>query len=170
MHFFHNPETRWRFKRPHLYQLPAYQDPRTDSYRHRDPMFRVHNGPPDDRYLSPYDGHIAKLHVQATDELYDGPGTTTWRRTYVRNVAPLSRRIATWPIDFAVDPKSWKDWAMVIMRFIPASLILVFCVSDVFPLCYEGRVSSSTVRCRWKGFTKMFLSSDTQIFHLRVFP
>lgn len=81
-------------------------------------------GPTDDRYLSPFDGHLAKLHVQSTDELYQGQGNTTWRRTYVRSVATWVERLATWPIDFSVDPQSWKDWGMVLLRFIPASLVL----------------------------------------------
>ena len=84
----------------------------------------------DDRYISPYDGHLAKLHVQATDQLYDSQGTTTWRRTYIRSVAPMSFRIATWPIDFAVDPQSWKDWGIIFLKFIPASFALTFFVSN----------------------------------------
>jgi hypothetical protein len=127
-HFF-NPDTRYRFKYPHLYQLPAYQYDSIQSYRHRDSMGRVSNNQMDDRYLSPWDGHLAKLHVQATDALYDAPGTTTWRRTYIRNVAPLNVRIATWVIDFSDDPNSWKDWGWILLRFIPSSFALTFFVS-----------------------------------------
>jgi hypothetical protein len=126
---FFNPATRWRFKKPHLYQLPEFQYDDGRSYRHRDSMGRVFTGPIDDRYLSPWDGHLAKLHVQCTDQLYDGPGTTTWRRTYIRKVAPLNVRIATWVIDFSADPKNWKDWGMILLRFIPSSFALTFFVS-----------------------------------------
>jgi hypothetical protein len=111
-----------------LYQQPAFQYDSNQNYRHRDGMDRVCVFQMDDRYLSPYNGHLAKLHVQATDQLYDDQGTTTWRRTYIRSVAPLSNRIATWPIDFAVDPQSWKDWGIILLKFIPASFALTFCV------------------------------------------
>jgi hypothetical protein len=93
-------------------------------------MDRVRVFQMDDRYLSPYNGHLAKMHVQATDQLYDGQGTTTWRRTYIRSVAPMSNRIATWPIDFVVDPQSWKDWGIILLKFIPASFALTFCASN----------------------------------------
>lgn len=127
-HFF-NPDTRYRFKKPHLYQPPEFRYDPSQSYRHRDSMNRVFNGPMDDRYLSPWDGHLAKLHVQATDELYNAMGTTTWRRTYIRNVAPMNVRIATWVIDFSTDPQSWRDWWLMLLRFIPSSLALTFLVS-----------------------------------------
>src|SRR2546430_17409508 len=32
---------------------------------------RILNGPEEDRYLSPYDGHLSKLVVQAVDDVYD---------------------------------------------------------------------------------------------------
>ncbi|KAH7323492.1 hypothetical protein BKA65DRAFT_567230 [Rhexocercosporidium sp. MPI-PUGE-AT-0058] len=136
-HFF-DLDTRFRFKYPHLYQLPAFQYGSSQSCRHRDSMHRVFTGPLDDRYLSPWDGHLAKLHVQATDELYDAPGTTTWRRTYIRSVAPLNVRIATWVIDFSADPKSWKDWGLILLRFVPASFALTFLVlgQDSMPIKY----------------------------------
>lgn len=92
-------------------------------------MSRVLTGPMEDKYLSPYDGRLVKLHVQTTDELYNAPGTTTWRRTYIRNVAPMNVRIATWTIDFSNDPQSWKDWGMILLRFIPSSFVLTFFVS-----------------------------------------
>lgn len=92
-------------------------------------MMRVYTGPVDDRYLSPWDGHLAKLYIQATDGLYDSHGTTTWRRTYIRNVAPWNVRIATWPIDSAIDAESWKDWGIVLLKFIPCSFLLTFFVS-----------------------------------------
>jgi len=92
-------------------------------------MNRVLTVPVDDRYIHPLDGHLAKLYVQATDQLYDSQGTTTWRRTYIRNVAPRNVRIATWPIDFSINPQSWKDWGIILLRFIPSSFALTFFVS-----------------------------------------
>jgi len=43
----------------------------------------------DDRYLSPYDGKIKRLVVQATDDIYDNTENGTWRRTFIRNISPF---------------------------------------------------------------------------------
>jgi hypothetical protein len=64
------------------------------TYRHIDWFEREHVGDYDDRYLSPYDGKISKLVVQAVDEIYDNTTNNTWRRTFVRNISPLYLRIA----------------------------------------------------------------------------
>jgi len=128
LHFF-DAETRFRFKQPSLYKKPSFRYDTPNKYRHRDAKDRVEVQAMDDRYLSPYNGHLAKLHVQATDHLYESGATTTWRRTYIRNVAPLNRRIATWVIDFSIDPQSWKDWGWILLKFIPSSCALTFLVS-----------------------------------------
>lgn len=127
---YSDPRTKWRWKKPHLYQQPAleYNDQQR-RHRHRDGKDRVSEFTMDDRYLSPSDGHLAKLHAQATDYIYEQGGTVTWRRTYIRSVAPWGHRVATWPIDSEIDPQSWKDWSIIILKFIPASLALTFVVS-----------------------------------------
>ncbi|KAH8646611.1 hypothetical protein BGZ60DRAFT_535595 [Tricladium varicosporioides] len=154
LHFF-DGETKFRFKWPHLYQLPAFQYDTPHSFRHRDSMMRVYTGPVDDRYLSPWDGHLAKLHVQATDGLYDSHGTTTWRRTYIRNVAPWNVRIATWPIDSAIDAESWKDWAIVLLKFIPCSFLLTFFVLGKDTVVIRDHLRFAPFPYKFHGYLKV---------------
>ncbi len=54
-------------------------------------------------YISSWDGKASKLVVQATDEIYDNDITSTYRRTFIRNVAPRFLRLANWPYSH-VDP------------------------------------------------------------------
>lgn len=60
-------------------------------------MDREWTGDYDDRYISAWDGKISKLVVQAVDDVYDSTPNSTWRRTFVRNVAPYYLRLANWP-------------------------------------------------------------------------
>lgn len=52
----------------------------------------------DDRYISSTDGKVKKLVVQAVDDIYDNDTNSTWRRTFIRNMAPLYLRLANWPL------------------------------------------------------------------------
>jgi hypothetical protein len=72
------------------------------------------------------------MYVACVDDIYEGPGTSTWKRTYVRKVAPLKVRIATWIIDFSYDPQSWEDWGIMVLRTFPAALAMALVVS--FPV------------------------------------
>lgn len=54
-------------------------------------------------YISSWDGKVSKLVVQAVDDIYDNHVTTTYRRTFIRNIAPLYLRLANWPFNH-VDP------------------------------------------------------------------
>ena len=127
-HTFH------RWKNPHHIKLPGYQYPSAAKYRHRDFAGRVREEPYGDRYLHHYNGELRKLIVACTDEIFEGPDTTTWRRTYVRKVSPLTVRLATWVIDFSYDPQSWNDWWVMLLRAFPAALAMQFVVSKPGPL------------------------------------
>ena len=90
-------------------------------YHHRDAFEREWVGDYDDRkrnficskcsrlndqgYISSWDGKISKLVVQAIDEIYDEQLTSTYRRTYVRNISPMFLRLANWPFNH-VDPNA----------------------------------------------------------------
>jgi hypothetical protein len=103
-----------------------------DRRRHRDIMQRVHKGLEDDRYLSPYDGHVAKLVVQATQDVYDGARNATWRRTFVRNVSPPFIHVANYPfVSVPANMDNWtgEDWAVVAAKWLPASAALLCVVS-----------------------------------------
>lgn len=42
---------------------------------------------------------ISKLVVQAVDDIYDNNTGSTYRRTFIRNIAPLYLRLANWPFN-----------------------------------------------------------------------
>lgn len=54
-------------------------------------------------------------------------------------------RIATWVIDFAYDPKSWKDWGIMVLRALPAALAMNLVVSCLSQLSNEETYSKKTV-------------------------
>lgn len=112
--------------------MPQLRFRSTDSRRHRDIMQRVYEGLEDDRYLSPRDGHLAKLVVQASQDVYDGAANSTWRRTFVRNISPTYIRLANWPLS-TVPTKSehWtgNDWMIVCAKWLPTCAGMLFVVS-----------------------------------------
>jgi hypothetical protein len=133
---FH-PNGSWRMKYPNSFQMPQLTFRATDMRRHRDIMQRVYNGHEDDRYLSPWDGHVAKLVVQATQEVYDGPRNATWRRTFVRNVSPAFIHMANWPfVSVPTKPEHWtdNDWMVVCAKWLPACGALLFLVSSILAI------------------------------------
>jgi hypothetical protein len=96
-------------------------------------MQRVYEGLEDDRYISPYDGHVAKLVVQATQEVYDGGRNATWRRTFVRNISPLFIHLANWPfVSVPAKMEHWteNDWMVVCAKWLPACGALLLVVSS----------------------------------------
>ncbi|KAH8887306.1 hypothetical protein GQ53DRAFT_873055 [Thozetella sp. PMI_491] len=124
-HIF-SPGVVFRWKNPQHYKLPAYKVASDQTYRHCDWAGRVKIGPHEDRYIHPIDGRLRKLIVATTDDIFEAPGTTTWRRTYVRKTSPLAVRLATWVIDFSYDPKSWEDYMVMLLRTFPAALAMQF--------------------------------------------
>lgn len=60
---------------------------------------REYVGSYDDRYISPIDGKVEDLMVQAADDIYDSNANCTWGRTFIRNVAPWYLRLADWPMN-----------------------------------------------------------------------
>lgn len=103
-----------------------------DSRRHRDVMQRAKDFPSEDYYLSPYDGHLAKLFVQTTQEIYDASPNSTWRRTYIRNQSPLILQVANWVLySLPADGREaeGQDIAMMGLKWIPACVAILFLVS-----------------------------------------
>lgn len=150
-----NSRSRFRWKAPHYYQEPSWKHDPAYSFRHRDCMARVWQGAEDDRYLSPFDGHISKLLVQCTDEIYENPGTSSYRRTYIRNVSTRMLRLANWPtshFDFVKNEYREYGTGWLIAKWIPACLALTVMILfaddgaqvrnngnyDVFPYKYHG--------------------------------
>lgn len=115
---------RWRTKKPNAFQQPGWLYNTTSLFRHRDAFGRVKKKPMMDRYLHPLDGKLRKLIVSSSDDIYEGPGTSTWRRTYIRNVAPWNVRISTWVMDFHQDPNSWPAYFYMLLRAMVANVAL----------------------------------------------
>lgn len=108
---------RLRRKNPHVIQTPGYKyEDSKRKFRHRDFAGRVKEKSLEDRYLHARDGRLRKLIVATTDDIYKAPGTSTWRRTYLRNASLLTVRISTWVMDFNYDPESWRDWFWMLAR------------------------------------------------------
>ncbi|ERF72849.1 hypothetical protein EPUS_04284 [Endocarpon pusillum Z07020] len=123
-----NDRNMWRWKFPNAYQMPGLRFESYELIRHRDVLQRVLDSPEDDRYLSPTDGHLSKLVVQAVDDVYDTRARSTWRRTFMRDVSPLMVRIANWAINSVpLDKAHWsgEDWALVSAKWLLACVLLM---------------------------------------------
>jgi hypothetical protein len=92
-----NPENAWRWEYPNAHQKATVEYDTAEKRRHQDTLGREWEGVPDDRYLSPWDGKVKPLVVQATDDIYKNANSSTYGRTFIRNVSPYMLRIATWP-------------------------------------------------------------------------
>ena len=125
-----HPRNTWRSEHPHFHLLPELEYDTTETRRHHDALGREWTGTPDDRYLSPFDGRPKQLIVQTTDSLYDVPGNTTYRRTFIRNVSPFMMRLADWAIgDKDLEDITRDDLPMLVLRWIPACFGLIVMVS-----------------------------------------
>ena len=126
-----HPRTQLRAKWPNAYQLPGITR-QGDDQHHRDLMQRSKYFPSDDYYLSPYDGHLAKLFVQSTQAIYDANPNSTWRRTFIRNQSPLILRVADWVLrSLPTDDSKVKgeDLAMMGLKWIPSCVAILLLVS-----------------------------------------
>ncbi|ORY04878.1 hypothetical protein BCR34DRAFT_53798 [Clohesyomyces aquaticus] len=159
-HIF-DPYSVFKLGKPHFYRKPGYAYEKLAKHRHLDWFEREWVGDYDDRYISPYDGKISKLVVQAVDNVYDGPANSTWRRTFVRNIAPLYMRLANWPlnhVDYARNggPTS-EDWPMICVKWFFAAIAITFVVGT--PTEAEGQVRNEGkydgVPYKYHGYPKV---------------
>ncbi|KAF5022598.1 hypothetical protein F66182_5344 [Fusarium sp. NRRL 66182] len=156
MHFF-EARSVYRWRNPVLFQKPGYNFTNTEvKMRHRDYAGRVSFKTRSDRYLHHNDGYLRNLYVASTDAIYEGPGTSTWKRTYVRKVAPMKVRIATWVIDFSYDPKSWEDWGIMALRAFPAALAMMLFFWDGKPSVIKRSLYYAPVLYRFHGDAKVW--------------
>lgn len=120
----------WRKKWPNTFQLPGIRRSGHDR-RHRDMMQRSDQFPAEDYYLSPYDGHLAKLFVQCTQPIYDAQPNSTWRRTFIRNQSPLILQVANWVLhSLPTDDRdiSGEDVALMVLKWIPSCAAILLLV------------------------------------------
>jgi hypothetical protein len=112
-------------------------------------------------YPCPSDGHLAKLVVQATDQVYAGSRNSTWRRTFIRNVSPISMRVANWPFtSVPVDSSQWTsdNWRLVCLKWLPTCGALIILVRRPF-ICFSSPFEMSYVRpcCNYRHNYKIFI-------------
>jgi hypothetical protein len=103
-----DPWTTVKFQFPNFYRKPGLGYQKLAQHRHKDIFDREWTGDYDDRYISTWDGRVSKLVVQAVDEIYDNNVTATYRRTFIRNIAPLYMRLANWPFNHVDYSKTGK--------------------------------------------------------------
>ena len=148
--------TSFRWKFVNFFRMPGwvYVDQRVR--RHRDFAGRISNKPLSDRYLHSGDGSLRNLIVQCTDDIFEGPANSTWRRTYVRNVSPFKSRVATWVLDFSHDPESWEDWVILLLRTFPAAIVMSLCFWEFTQQRIENGSRYAIVPYRFYGDAKVW--------------
>jgi len=124
---------KWGF--PNFYRKPSLAYQKLAQHRHRDIFDREWTGDYDDRYISSWDGRASKLVVQAVDEIYENNVTSTYRRTFIRNIAPLYMRLANWPFNHIDFHKSGgnipsDDLPMLCLKWFVASCVITFVISS----------------------------------------
>lgn len=94
-------------------------------------MQRAKDFPAEEYYLSPFDGHLAKLFVQSTQEIYDADPNSTWRRTFIRDQSPLILQIANWALESLPTngrEATGEETAIVAAKWIPSCVAILFLV------------------------------------------
>lgn len=128
-----NPTSTFRwFKAVHFHKRANLKYGQT-LYRHRDAAGRVYQGVDEERFILTQDVHLARMLVQAADDIYKGDSSATWRRTFIRNKAPLMIRLANWPTNAVPSHrKHWtnQDWTRVALIWPVACLGLCIAVSS----------------------------------------
>ncbi|KAK0712119.1 hypothetical protein B0H67DRAFT_493156, partial [Lasiosphaeris hirsuta] len=88
-------------------------------YYHRDHARRETIHALSDRYLHSGDGKLRTLMVACTDDIWEmamaKKNETTWRRTYIRKMAPYRVRLASWVIDYTGE-RSCGSYAVELMQ------------------------------------------------------
>ncbi|KAB2099238.1 hypothetical protein AG0111_0g12567 [Alternaria gaisen] len=127
---------KWGF--PNFYRKPGLGYQKLGQHRHRDCFDREWTGDYDDRYISSWDGQVSKLVVQAVDDIFENNTGSTYRRTFIRNIAPVYLRLANWPfkhIDFArLNGKiPSEDYPMLCLKWFIASCMITIFISSPSP-------------------------------------
>lgn len=151
---------KWGF--PNFYRKPGLGYQKLARHRHRDIFEREWTGDYDDRYISSWDGKISKLVVQAVDDIYENNIGSTYRRTFIRNVAPIYMRLANWPFDHVDLAKNNgkaanADLPMICLKWFVACCVITVCISS--PSSAEGTARNGggydVVPYRYFGYPKV---------------
>ncbi|KAI4256202.1 MAG: hypothetical protein L6R42_006355, partial [Xanthoria sp. 1 TBL-2021] len=142
---FHQ-RSKWRIKWPNYFQIAGISRLTSDTSEkhHRDMMQRAKDFPAEEYYLSPFDGHLAKLFVQSTQEIYDADPNSTWRRTFIRDQSPLILQIANWALESLPTngrEATGEETAIVAAKWIPSCVAILFLM--IFPVSVAGEVRNN---------------------------
>lgn len=104
---------------------------------HRDVLSRAKAYDNEDFYLSPFDGHLAKLFVQCSQEIYsnDQSGSATWRRTFIRNMSPFMLRVSNFVLNSVPEDDremTGSEIAHIWLWWVPCCCLLFVLVSRPF--------------------------------------
>jgi hypothetical protein len=148
---FFNKTSKYQLDWPYSFQAPGIKYDSVPSshtsFRHQDILQRVHqSSSEDDRYIDPGSGRVNELIVQCTDRVYSGPNYSTYKRTFIRNVAPKTLRIANWPMNHLdYGPESEKSWELLLMVLKwPLTCCLLYTIVGSFYIC---NLSSNCTNC-----------------------
>jgi hypothetical protein len=98
-------------------------------------------------YISSWDGKVSKLVVQTVDQIYDEKLTSTYRRTFIRNIAPLYLRLANWPFNH-VDPNNNEGKPTSEGRLLyPSSRECTHNLVDMPMLCFKWFITAIAISC-----------------------
>ncbi|KAF2129101.1 hypothetical protein P153DRAFT_397288 [Dothidotthia symphoricarpi CBS 119687] len=166
-HIF-DPWTKIKWEHPRFYREPGLGYQKLSHHRHKDVFEREWTGDYDDRYLSAWDGRISKLVVQTVDDIYDNNTTATYRRTFIRNIAPLYLRLANWPfnhVNYHLNdgrPTSegtyvLQNYPMLCLKWFIASLAITFVISSPSSAEVSSRNNGryDPVPYRYHGYPKV---------------
>lgn len=95
-------------------------------------MQRAKDFSEEDYYLSPFDGHLAKLVVQTAQDVYDAEPNSTWRRTFIRDMSPFMMQVANYVLETVPRddrPMTTNEIAALLIRWVPASVAILILVS-----------------------------------------
>ena len=106
-------------------------------YYHRDHARRETTHRLTDRYLHSGDGRLRTLMVACTDDIWDAAmskkNQTTWRRTYVRKMAPYRVRFASWVIDYTTG----RGCGAYTLELVKSLVFMTAMMLVVSPACRE---------------------------------
>jgi len=115
--------------------VPAVPGGANANFRHRDCDRRETMHRLTDRYIHHHEGKLRTLMVACSDDVWAAAMSkrsgSTWRRTYVRKMAPFRVRIVSWVVDFSKS-RSCGWYCVELLKSIPATIVMTALVSLSF--------------------------------------
>ncbi|KAF1832876.1 hypothetical protein BDW02DRAFT_404873 [Decorospora gaudefroyi] len=132
---------RWRRGGLRIILRPNVPYPTTPTFRYRDWLGRVWEGPQEDRYLEPRNGSLVPLEVQANDEvMYHG--SHTWSRLPLVP-ASIVLYIASKPYSYH---SSKTETSMLIRWLKSISVWMISCIAILVMLCFPVTIEGKNIK------------------------